>query len=118
LNSPAGVRDAHNLVLYLLLEVGVLGTVPALIGLWLVIRAAWKGRFGPLGAAPLALVATVMTAGLTHTFITRKPMWLALAVGLASGSSIGGRMRGLPRPRPVKGRADRGRIVVKEAETA
>jgi O-antigen ligase len=116
LNSPAGVRDAHNLVLYLLLEVGVAGTIPALLGLWLVFRAAWKGRFGPLGVAPLALVVTVLTAGLTHTFITRKPMWLALALGLASGANVGVRMRALPGPRPVNVRAVRSRIEATGAE--
>ena len=93
LNNPAGVRDAHNLIFYLLLEVGILGAVPFLLGLWIVARAAWRGRRGRLAMVPLALVVTVLAANVTHTFIARKPMWLALAIGLASAPSEVNRRR-------------------------
>jgi O-antigen ligase len=84
LNYAGGAKDTHNLLLYLLVEVGLVGTVPFLIGLALVVRTAWRGRSGPLGLVPLALVAVVLTANLSHTFLARKPVWLVLAVAMAS----------------------------------
>jgi len=81
------VRDAHNLVLHLLLEVGIIGTVPFLIGLLLVSKAAWRGRKGSLGLAPLALLVVVLTTSIAHTFYHRKPMWLVMAIATASATS-------------------------------
>jgi O-antigen ligase len=80
------VRDTHNLLFYLLLEVGIVGTAPFIIGLWLVARAAWRGRRGPLGLMPLALIAVVLTVNLAHTFYGRKPMWLVMAVAVATAA--------------------------------
>jgi O-antigen ligase len=80
----AGTRDAHNLLLHLLLEVGIVGTAPFLIGLGLCLRCAWKARFGPLGNLPLALFIAVLSANLSHTLLTRKPFWLVLALCLAA----------------------------------
>jgi O-antigen ligase len=80
----AWARDTHNFILYLLLEGGLIETIPFLLGLYLVVRAAWRGRHGPLGIVPLAMVAVVLTSNLSHTYLSRKPMWLALAIGLAA----------------------------------
>ena len=89
-----GTRDAHNLFLHLLLEVGIVGAVPFLAGLWLCVQAAWKGRGGPLGIVPLALLAAVLTANLTHTYLTRKPFWLVMGLSVAAGSAaVGPRLR-------------------------
>src|SRR5262249_3510321 len=82
-----GERDAHNLVLHLFLEVGLIGAMPFLIGLGLCARAAWKGRSGRLGVLPLALLLTVFAINLAHTWLSHKLMWLVLALALATASA-------------------------------
>jgi O-antigen ligase len=81
-------RDAHNLVLALLLEVGVVGTIPFLVGLWLCGRSAWRARVGHLGLLPLALLFTVLAAGTSGTTLVWKPQWLVLALSLATASTM------------------------------
>lgn len=87
-------RDTHNLLLHLLLEVGLLGTIPFLLGLYLCLRAAWQARSGILGAVPLALLATMLTVNVANNYLVRKPLWLflSLAVGVASRSAAKARM--------------------------
>ncbi len=80
----AGTRDAHNLFLHLILEVGLVGTLPFLVGLGICLWNAWKARGGPFGALPLALYCAILFANLSHTFLTRKPFWLVLALCVAS----------------------------------
>ncbi|MDH3599397.1 MAG: O-antigen ligase family protein [Candidatus Tectomicrobia bacterium] len=76
--------DPHNLYLYLLLEVGIVGAAPFLIGLWLCVQSAWKGRAGRLATLPLAALLTVLSANLAIIWMTRKPMWIVLAMTLAA----------------------------------
>ncbi|MGH7828205.1 MAG: O-antigen ligase family protein [Candidatus Binatia bacterium] len=82
-----GVKDAHNLVFHLLLEAGLVGAVPFLIGLYLCARNAWRARSGRLGILPFALILAALSANLTHTYLTRKPQWLVLALGVAAGTA-------------------------------
>lgn len=82
-----GERDAHNLFLHLLLEVGVVGAVPFFVGLWLCGLAAYKARNGTLGVLPLALLLTTLAANMALTHLTRKPFWLALALSAAAAST-------------------------------
>jgi len=86
LGEVGGTRDAHNLYLHLLLEVGVVGAVPFLIGLYLCGGAAWKGREGNLGLLPIALLLAVLAANMSHTDLERKPVWLTFAIAIAAGS--------------------------------
>jgi O-antigen ligase len=79
-------KDAHNLLLHLLLEVGLVGTVPFLIGFWLCGKAAWKARSQRAGVMPLALFCIIFAASLTQTAVLRKPLWLVLALASASAS--------------------------------
>jgi O-antigen ligase len=79
-----GVKDAHNLFFHLLLEVGVLGAVPFVIGLALCVASAWKARAGTFGNLPFALLMTTLSANLTQTYLTRKPQWLILALAVAA----------------------------------
>jgi O-antigen ligase len=79
-------KDAHNLVLALLLEVGVVGTIPFLIGLWLCARSAWSARSGYLELLPLALLFTVCAAGMSGTTLIWKTQWLVFALTLAAPS--------------------------------
>jgi O-antigen ligase len=92
-------RDAHNLVFHLLLEVGVIGTLPFLVGLYLCARGAWKGRTGNFGILPLALLVTIFVGNMAHTWLTRKPLWLVLALAAASAfiGRTSGRVILLPR---------------------
>jgi O-antigen ligase len=46
-------KDAHNLFLTLVLEVGIVGAVPFLMGLWRCAQTAWQARIGRLGLLPL-----------------------------------------------------------------
>jgi O-antigen ligase len=81
-----GTKDAHNLLLHLLLEVGMVGTVPFLVGLWWCGRSAWKARAGDLGLLALALFLAALAASMTHTDLARKPFWLILALASAAAS--------------------------------
>jgi O-antigen ligase len=87
-NTPyfADSKDAHNLFLHLLMEVGVVGTVPFCVGLWLCGHASWKARSRYLGMLPLALFCTVLAASMTQTALARKPFWLVLALAFAAAS--------------------------------
>jgi O-antigen ligase len=80
-------RDAHNLFLHLLLEGGVLGAAPFLIGLGLCVRAAWTARAHSLGLLPLVWLVTMIVGGLTHTPIFYKALWLVFMLSLASEAS-------------------------------
>ena len=79
-----GERDAHNLLLYLFSEGGIVGTMPFLVGLWLCGQSAWKGRSKPLGLLPLALLCAVLASSMAHTDLRRKPFWLVLALASAA----------------------------------
>src|SRR5262249_39920277 len=75
---------AHNLYLHLFMEVGVIGAVPFLIGLWLCGQGAWKARNRNLGLLPLALWVAHITSGLASNVIYIKPLWFVLAVTIAA----------------------------------
>jgi O-antigen ligase len=79
-------RDAHNLYLHLLLEVGLMGAVPFLIGLSLCGQAAWKARSRSLGLLPLAIFVAILVEGMSSTTIYKKPTWFILAVAIAVGT--------------------------------
>jgi O-antigen ligase len=81
-------RDTHNLFLWLLTEVGLVGTIPFCIGLVLCVRAAWRGRKGTQGILPLALVVATLTVNLVDTFYELKSFWVILAYSLASEPSL------------------------------
>jgi O-antigen ligase len=79
-------RDTHNLLLHLLLEVGIIGTIPFCVGLFQCFRAAWKARTGRLGLLPFALVIAVLAANMALTYLTRKPIWVMLAIAPAAAA--------------------------------
>ena len=81
-------RDAHNLYLHLLMEVGLLGTLPFLVGLWCCARAAWEARAGNLGLLPLVLIVALLVGNMAGTHLARKLFWLILALSLASRAFI------------------------------
>jgi O-antigen ligase len=97
--SKTGTRDAHNLLLTLLLEIGAIGTIPFLIGLYHVGLAAWRGRAGPLGPVPLALLAVILVTNVAHTNLAWKSMWFVLAMAMSAmpPQALRSRMKGVRR---------------------
>jgi O-antigen ligase len=84
LNAISGNKDAHDLYLHLLLEVGLVGAFPFLVGIGLCARAAWRSRAGPFGSLPLALLLAMLAGNLSGTWIDRKFLWLVLAFTVAA----------------------------------
>lgn len=83
LNYHAMMRDSHNLVLHIFLEVGMIGAIPLLIGIWLCTHAAWTGRFTYLGKLPLVLVLMMLTVNLAQNGLHRKALWFSLFIATA-----------------------------------
>ena len=82
------VRDPHNLYFWLLLEVGLLGALPFLGGLYLCWRRALNGRAGIHGRLPMALMLFVLIINLKGSYHTGKLFWIILAYAAASGSMV------------------------------
>jgi O-antigen ligase len=77
-------RDAHNLVLEALMTAGLVGTIPFLTAIGLCVLAAWRGRAGPYGATPFALIAAIVVLGMSSTWSMSKEAWLFFGYGLAA----------------------------------
>jgi O-antigen ligase len=86
-------RDEHNVYLWILAEVGLLGAVPFFAGLWLCWRAAWKGRHGLQGILPLVMLLFLLTASMKGTIYKNKYYWVVLSIALAANSYSGGSQR-------------------------
>ena len=81
-----GQKDAHNLYTHLLMEVGLVGAAPFMIGLWLCARGAWRARQGSFGLLPFALLVTALASNLTGTDLALKQFWLVLAIAVSAGA--------------------------------
>jgi O-antigen ligase len=93
-------KDPHNIFLTVLLEVGMVGAVPFLMGLWRCAQMAWQARTGRLGLLPLAIFITVLAAAMAQPFLVHKWFWLALtctAGSLAAGHATRSRILFLKR---------------------
>ena len=88
-----GQKDAHNLFTHLLMEVGLVGAGPFMIGLWLCARGAWRARQGSLGLLPFALLVTALASNLTGTDLALKQFWLVLAITVSAGAVASTRQR-------------------------
>jgi O-antigen ligase len=78
-------KDVHNHYLYLLLEVGIIGTIPYIGGLVLCLRNIWKSRDTDWGKICLAAFSMLMISNLGFNFPSFKTMWFVIAVCLAVG---------------------------------
>jgi len=76
-------KDAHNLLLHLLLEGGVVGAFLFLFGMFVCAKAAWNGRGGSLGYMPFALFVTTIACNTANTFAFFKPQWFVLALAMS-----------------------------------
>jgi O-antigen ligase len=81
-------RSTHNLVLWLLVEVGLVGTIPFLVGTWRCVRAAWRARDGTQGVLPLAMTLTVLVINMSGSWQYYKLHWLVMAYAMASGCHL------------------------------
>lgn len=86
LRYPGPGRDPHNLYLWILTEVGILGAIPFFAGLWLCWRAAWQARHTIQGVLPLAMIACLLMVNMSGSWHNRKLFWVVLAYALASRS--------------------------------
>lgn len=77
-------RDMHNLALHVLTTSGLLGALPFFGALWLAVRAAWRGRRGPLGALPLAVLMALLAGNMSGNYIALKLQWIVLGLAFAS----------------------------------
>ncbi|MGH7797811.1 MAG: O-antigen ligase family protein [Candidatus Binatia bacterium] len=106
-----GAKDAHNLVFHLLMEVGLLGAIPFLIGIALCALGAWKARAGKFGNLPFALLMMTLSANLTHTYLARKPQWLILALAVAAATAMQ-KSKAVRQPLRASGRAASEHVLV------
>lgn len=77
-------RDAHNLFLEVMTSTGIVGTVPFMLLLWYGCRAAWRGRRGPAGMLPLALLVSALGANMSGNWLAGPMVWVEFAYALAS----------------------------------
>jgi O-antigen ligase len=78
--------DPHNMYLYLLTEVGLIGSIPFLVGVTICLLAAWRSRFNIQGVTPLMMMSFLLISNLNGSYQDKKLFWLVLAYGLASAS--------------------------------
>ena len=98
------IDNAHDLILQLLAETGLIGTVPflavALAWLWrALLRWVRLGRSSPGGQSPLPLTAWMGMAFLGLHSLVEYPLWYLYF--LWAFAFLAGWMDGIPAPRPV-----------------
>jgi O-antigen ligase len=86
-------RDPHNLYLWILNEVGLLGAFFFFGGLLWCARAAWKARMGGEGILPLSMLLCMLIVNANGTYHYDKLFWVTLAYVLASAGAVRTRMR-------------------------
>jgi O-antigen ligase len=79
-------RDTHNLALHVLTTAGLLGALPFFTALFLAVRAAWRGRRGPLGALPLAMLIALLAGNMFGNYIAFKLQWVVIGLAFASNA--------------------------------
>jgi hypothetical protein len=78
---------AHNLVLLLLVETGVVGFLIFSAGSWNALRTAWRAHVQPCGFLPLALFLPFFVSGLVLSNPTsHQTFWLTVAYALAGAA--------------------------------
>ena len=81
------IRDEHNVYLWILAEVGLIGVIPFFIALRLSWRSAWSARNGVQGIFPVMILLFVLTASMSRTNHNRKYYWVILSHALAASGA-------------------------------
>ncbi|MCU1288830.1 MAG: hypothetical protein JWN60_1059 [Acidobacteria bacterium] len=81
-------KNAHNLILHVLVSVGIVGAIPVFAGMALALLAAWRARRGSRGVLPLALLTAVLVANMSGIWIGNKMHWLVLGYALSSAAVL------------------------------
>ncbi len=85
---------AHNLVLLLLVETGVIGFTVFAIGLWKTLSSAWRARMTPEGLLALALlVPYLICAILFANPLGNEIFWFVIAYGMAGATLLSSRTK-------------------------
>jgi len=80
--------DTHNGLLMVLTELGLAGSIPFVLALWLCVRDAWRGRAGAYGVTPFTLLICALVVNMSVTWNQRKPFWLVLSLAVASARVV------------------------------
>jgi O-antigen ligase len=76
--------SAHNLLLRILVETGLIGFLLFAGAVGVVLKAAWRARVNLCGLVPLALLAPLVIVGISSSDPSPNPVcWLAMAYALA-----------------------------------
>jgi O-antigen ligase len=76
--------DPHNMYLFLLAEVGLIGSIPFFAGVMKCWLAAWRSRFSLQGVTPLMMLSFLLISNMNGSYQEKKLFFLLLAYGLAS----------------------------------
>jgi O-antigen ligase len=82
------VEDTHNDIMWALTATGLAGGCFFILGLWLCVKSAWKGRKGRLGPIPFALMMCLMVISSSVTTHKQKIFWIIAAFALASEAIV------------------------------
>ena len=76
--------NAHNMPLFILAEMGIIGLLIFGVGLVMALAAAWRARLDSCGLLPLAWLLPITVAGLTISCPVFSPLlWVAIGYALA-----------------------------------
>src|SRR5262249_4441583 len=83
---PGPVRDFHNLYFHMLTEVGLLGSIPFFLGVFVCLKSAWRARNTSQGILPLALLTSMLAMNISVNMAGERTLWLTLAYTAASAT--------------------------------
>lgn len=84
-NDGVFFRDAHNLLLAILTEVGLVGAVPFVVAILYALAAAWRYGRRTGEAVPFALLCGQIAINTSLTGLHDKLFWIVLAAAAACG---------------------------------
>ncbi|WP_319586145.1 O-antigen ligase family protein [uncultured Desulfobulbus sp.] len=77
-------RDTHNILLWVILEVGLLGGIPWIFGVWGCVKNSISAATKLHDPLPIMLATTVLICGMSSNNFQKKTLWLILAFALSS----------------------------------
>src|SRR5262245_8154319 len=83
---PGPVRDFHNLYFHMLTEVGLLGSIPFFLGVFVCLKSAWRARNTSQGILPLAMLISILAESVSATTSSERVTWLTFAYAAASAT--------------------------------